>query len=159
MDGTATDNRETLYTVAGATTSSAALDCLNNSTQVATVSGISPAADGTIQVRIEPGPNNDNSSYCLGAGAAPGNYLRLAGGFVASKSRPDHVSTSRIQVWNGDNRTWEAGVANVNYTRTKYATEEAAFAATGYSGLGGYYVYAGGDDYTPPPEPVVFIVK
>ena len=60
MDGTATDNRETLYTVAGATTSSAALDCLNNSTQVATVSGISPAADCTIQVRIEPGPNNTN---------------------------------------------------------------------------------------------------
>lgn len=398
MDGTATDNRETLYTVTGATTSSAALDCLNNSTQVATVSGISPAVDGTIQVRIEPGPNNDNSygfyyisamsvavsdaeaewvatnadvpatmdaggvagnpalylyqngyvgslsgmtvgstttynqfhvtegseatvtgtssignsgslgrnavrvtgagskmtigtlyvgiksddnmltveaggeivatgyhylgfagggrnalvinggsytgasarvymtgsfsnslvvssgslaymgrlyvgsdsscenvatvegagtrlistgvlfigngstssnntltvangalartdypsihsSYCLGTGAAPGNYLRLAGGFVASKSRPDYVLSGRIQVWNADDRTWEAGVANINYTRTKYAIEESAFAATGYTGLGGYYVYAGGDYYTPPPEPVVFILK
>lgn len=93
------------------------------------------------------------------ARAAPGNYLRLADGFVASKSRPDYVLSGRIQVWDADDRTWEAGLENLNCTRTKYATEESAFAATGYTGLGGYYVYAGGDDYAPPPEPVVFILK
>jgi hypothetical protein len=51
-----------------------------------------------------------------------------------------------------------AGVAGVNYTLTQYATEELALAATGYSGLGGYYVYAGGDDYTPPPPATTVLI-
>jgi hypothetical protein len=68
------------------------------------------------------------------------------------------MSPSRIQVWNGQTRAWVAGVAGVNYTLTQYATEELALAATGYSGLGGYYVYAGGDDYTPPPPATTVLI-
>lgn len=103
---------------------------------------------------------SNHDAYCLKAGDAPGNYLRLAGGFAASKVNPTKMSPSRIQVWNGDDRVWEAGVSGVNYTLAKYATEQLAFDATGYSGLGGYYIYVGGDNYTPPPEKTtVFIIK
>jgi len=55
-----TDNREALYTVSGATTGAATLDAALNSSQVATVAEIAPAADGTITVRVEKGPANTN---------------------------------------------------------------------------------------------------
>ena len=57
----ATDNRETLYTLTGANTGSATLDAANNSTQVAIVTDIFPRPDGTIDLQIEPGPNNTNA--------------------------------------------------------------------------------------------------
>ena len=58
----ATDNRETLYTVTGATAGTAVLDAANNSSQVALVSDIQPLPDGTVDLRVEPGPNNTSTS-------------------------------------------------------------------------------------------------
>ena len=140
-------------------------------TRIVTTQGIFIGSDSTVN---PPSSNNTvtvasgalaqtdyatvHNAYCLKTGSAPGNYLRLAGGFAASKARPDYVLASRIQVWNAADRVWEAGVIDENYTLTQYATEQLAFDATGYSGLANYYIFAGGDDYTPPPESVTVLI-
>jgi hypothetical protein len=56
----ATDNREAIYTVTGATGGAAALDAANNTANVAVVADILARPDGSIDLRIEPGPNNTN---------------------------------------------------------------------------------------------------
>ncbi len=60
---TATDNREAQYTVTGAGESVVFLNIAGNVDDKAVASGIMPSADGTITVRIEPGPNNDNGNH------------------------------------------------------------------------------------------------
>jgi hypothetical protein len=57
-----TANRETLYTLTGANSGSAALDCVNNTANVAAVAGIQPTAAGVITLRIEAGPANNEPS-------------------------------------------------------------------------------------------------
>ena len=54
------DNRETQYVVKGATEGSTLLNASNNDSELATVGGIKPAADGTIDIVVSAGPNNDN---------------------------------------------------------------------------------------------------
>lgn len=76
-DGAA-DNRETQYKVTGATIETVYLDASNNKNNLAVVSNMVPAADGTIKVDVCPGPNNNNSLkyYYLGVlriGYAPVN--------------------------------------------------------------------------------------
>ncbi len=63
------DNRETLYTVTGSTTSAQALNTSNNVADTADILNIQPNASGEITFVAEPGPNNDNGSgfYYLGA--------------------------------------------------------------------------------------------
>ena len=56
----ATDNRETLFTVTGTAVGSATLNAANNQSNVALVPDIQPSPDGTVDLRIEPGPNNTN---------------------------------------------------------------------------------------------------
>lgn len=65
----ATDNRETEYAVTGSNAGTAYLDAANNVSNVAIVSGITPTGAGTIQVVVDPGPNNSSTSlfYYLGA--------------------------------------------------------------------------------------------
>jgi hypothetical protein len=58
----ASDNRETLYTVAGATTGSASLNPSSNSTAIATVQNIKPNAQGKIIITVTAGPNNLSSN-------------------------------------------------------------------------------------------------
>lgn len=57
-----TDNREAQYVVTGSTTETVYLDAANNTSNVVTVSGMIPAADGTIKITASPGPNNTSSS-------------------------------------------------------------------------------------------------
>jgi hypothetical protein len=57
-----TDNRETRYTVRGATEKFADLNTANNVDGVAQVSGIAPDAAGEISVALTAGPKNDNGS-------------------------------------------------------------------------------------------------
>ena len=59
----ATDNRETLYTVAGAGNDSVALDSAGNTGAIASLAGLLPMADGSMKLTIEPGPNNNNGSH------------------------------------------------------------------------------------------------
>lgn len=65
----ASENRETAYGVAGANSGTAYLNPADNQDAVAVVSGIAPAANGTITVTLGPGPNNINpyGFYYLGA--------------------------------------------------------------------------------------------
>ena len=58
----ASDNREALYTVTGGNSGASTLNASGNSNQVATVSNIVPRADGSVTLRIERGPNN-NEAY------------------------------------------------------------------------------------------------
>lgn len=57
------DNRETRYTLVGATTAVANLNVANNVTNVAIVSGIAPDAAGEISISLEPSPNNNNGNH------------------------------------------------------------------------------------------------
>lgn len=54
------DNRETQYVVKGATEGTALLNASDNDSEVAIVGGIKAAADGTIDIVVSAGPNNDN---------------------------------------------------------------------------------------------------
>ncbi|MCM4157216.1 DUF4886 domain-containing protein [Gramella sp. AN32] len=58
---TATDNRETKYTVIGEDTNSAVLNTASNTDQLACVQGVKPNSDGEIIIEVSAGPNNDNS--------------------------------------------------------------------------------------------------
>lgn len=56
------DNRETRYTLAGATTAFADLDAANNVDRVAVVNDLLPSAAGEIVITLGPGPNNSNGN-------------------------------------------------------------------------------------------------
>ncbi len=56
----ATENRETRYTLTGASTSYADLDVARNTSQVAKVTGVQPNARGEVTLNIAPGPDNKN---------------------------------------------------------------------------------------------------
>ena len=62
------DNREALYSLAGATSDFTTLDAANNTSNLAHIMGISPDANGNIVLSVTAGPNNTNSSgfYYLG---------------------------------------------------------------------------------------------
>ena len=59
---TATDNRETQYTVIGANTGSSAINTASNTDNLACISGIRPNSNGEITIEVTAGPNNTNSS-------------------------------------------------------------------------------------------------
>lgn len=65
---TAGDNRETQYSVTGSTIDTAYLNVSSNDSELA-ITEVMPTASGTIEVKMEPGPNNNNGSnfYYLGA--------------------------------------------------------------------------------------------
>lgn len=65
---TATDNREAKYKFTGIAKDSVYLNSSNNTANVATIT-VQPAADGTIDLTVSPGPNNNNASgfFYLGA--------------------------------------------------------------------------------------------
>ena len=66
---TATDNRETRYTVAGLGSGTALLNVSSNDTEVARVSLVRPDGSNEILIDVQAGPNNDNGNffYYLGA--------------------------------------------------------------------------------------------
>lgn len=61
------DNRETRHTVTGSNTGYADLDASSNDSNVAEVSDIYPRPDGTITVKFERSPNNQDQYYYLTA--------------------------------------------------------------------------------------------
>ena len=65
----ATDNRETEYVVTGKTEQKVYLNPANNTANIATVTDMAPADNGTIIITVGPGPNNNNANkyYFLGA--------------------------------------------------------------------------------------------
>jgi hypothetical protein len=63
------DNRETRYTVTGASSAFADLNTANNIDNTATVSGIQPDASGEIVISLSPGPANNNGNHFTYLGA------------------------------------------------------------------------------------------
>lgn len=57
-----TDNRETVYSVQGATSGASSLNTSNNVSNVALVADILPDVNGELEISITPGPNNTNAS-------------------------------------------------------------------------------------------------
>lgn len=57
------DNRETEYTVAGATTEVAYLDAANNIESTVSTPTLKPTAEGEITISMAPGPNNNNGYH------------------------------------------------------------------------------------------------
>lgn len=72
------DNRETTYTVRGLNEGSGSLNASNNNSEVVTVNGIQPYPDGTVDVVVTAGPNNnngDNYYYINAMFISPNGYL------------------------------------------------------------------------------------
>lgn len=59
---TATDNRETQYTVIGESTASSSINTASNKTEVACVTGIKADSNGVITIEVTSGPNNTNAN-------------------------------------------------------------------------------------------------
>lgn len=57
------DNRETLYTVAGAATNTAVLNAANNVSNIAVVHQARPTAAGELVINLAPGSNNNNANH------------------------------------------------------------------------------------------------
>jgi len=57
-----TDNRETEYEFVGANNSTVYLDPGNNTSATVTASGLNPTAGGVITLKVQAGPNNNNSN-------------------------------------------------------------------------------------------------
>lgn len=72
------DNRETTYTVRGLNEGSGSLNASNNNSEVVTVNGIQPYPDGTVDVVVTAGPNNNNGDkyyYINAMFISPNGYL------------------------------------------------------------------------------------
>jgi hypothetical protein len=87
----ATDNRETVYTVSGSVSGSAALNASNNVNSFTTVSGIVPSAGGEITISLTPGPNNNNNTGDDTTGANPSRFIYL--GVMEMQSIPEPATT------------------------------------------------------------------
>lgn len=71
------DNREAMYLAKGANEKSALLDASGNASNFAEVNGVQPNEDGTIDIVISPGPNNNNGDrfyYINALIIVPENY-------------------------------------------------------------------------------------
>ncbi|RIH65435.1 T9SS C-terminal target domain-containing protein [Mariniphaga sediminis] len=66
---TASDNRDTKYTVVGGNTGTANLNVASNTSEVAVISDITPDAEGKIVLNVEKGDANDNSTGFFYIGA------------------------------------------------------------------------------------------
>ena len=80
------DNREGLYTVSGVNSGSATLDAANNTSNVCTVAGIKPTAQGEIAITLQSGDNNTTSAGYFYLGAFKISDYEVAG--VVSESIP-----------------------------------------------------------------------
>lgn len=56
----ATDNRETKYLVQGTNEGSGLLNAANNNSKVVVIDGIQPTLNGTVDINVSAGPNNNN---------------------------------------------------------------------------------------------------
>ncbi|MDA0751962.1 MAG: hypothetical protein O2964_14745 [Verrucomicrobia bacterium] len=59
------DNRETLYTLTGASTAEVALNVADNIAETVTAAGVQPNSLGEIQVDMTPGPKNNNANHFI----------------------------------------------------------------------------------------------
>lgn len=92
------DNRETGYTVNGATTGFAALNAANNVANVAVVSGMRADANGEITVSLAPTANNNNANHFTYLGV-----MRLDPMPPELRLRPPTIQNGQVTLeWTGN---------------------------------------------------------
>lgn len=99
------DNRETRFTVTGATTATADLNAANNVDDTATVSRIAPDAAGEITIALSPGPNNNNANHFTYLGTLivnwePAPRPRVLIDFGASGTPTEFGASDPLNHWN-----------------------------------------------------------
>jgi hypothetical protein len=95
------DNRETHYTVTGATEATADLNVANNETEVATVNDIRPDSNGEITIALTPGPNNDNANHFTYLGVLQIDWSAPAGGAAPTLSGVSYANNTFRFTLNG----------------------------------------------------------
>ncbi|MCB1095025.1 MAG: Ig-like domain-containing protein, partial [Verrucomicrobiae bacterium] len=116
------DNRETLFTLTGANTGSTTLNAADNETELTTLDGILPTAEGEITVALTPGDNNDNGNHFTYLGVMKVAFAGGGGGPLPDTTAPELVSTHVVGnivtlVFNEPVATATAGTLG-NYTVT-----------------------------------------
>jgi len=109
------DNRETRYTVTGATTLSADLNVANNINNLAIIESIAPDSSGVLNIALSPGPNNNNANHfsylgVLRVEALSVNEPVFLFDFGASGSTTGTQGPPPAEVWN--NLTLDIGATS-----------------------------------------------
>lgn len=94
------DNRETGYTVAGASTHFAALNAANNVTNTAVLNGVIPASNGEVAISLAPTAQNNNANHFTYLGVMKVLQIAEQPLFLSPV-----VTGSRIKLqWTGDGK-------------------------------------------------------
>ncbi len=124
-----TDNRETRYTVTGATETTRDLNVANNITNSVSVSAVAPDANGEITIALAPGPNNNNANHFVYLGVLqidPSTGGRILVDFGADGTPTDVGNTQPSPFWNNITATIgtsaTAGVTNLVTTNGTAST-------------------------------------
>jgi hypothetical protein len=94
----AADDRETLYTVTGATVNTATLNAANNVDNSVTLTGLSPDSSGALLIELSPSAQNDNANHFTYLGAL---ILTATPGAVPSFYPPAVVEGRIVLDWTG----------------------------------------------------------
>lgn len=108
-----TDNRETGYTVTGATSGFTALNAASNVTAIATVADILPTAEGEITISLAPTANNNNANHFTYLGV-----LRVRTTAPLEFAEPTLLSPSVLVLdWTGQGRLeWSVDLNSSGWT-------------------------------------------
>ena len=97
------DNRETRYTVTGATEGTYDLNAANNVTESVTAENVAPDVSGEITIGLTPGPNNNNANHFTYLGVLeiePSSGGKMLVDFGAGDSTTDYVEPPIGPSWN-----------------------------------------------------------
>lgn len=108
------DNRETRYTVTGASETFVDLNVANNEIEIAVIEDVRPNAAGEIQIALTPGPNNDNGNHFTYLGVLQIDWEAPVGS--------DAPTLSSAQVAGGNFQFTINGTAGVAYTVERTTT-------------------------------------
>ncbi len=137
------DNRETRYTVTGASESSVDLNVANNELEFVVVNDVRPSAGGEITIALTPGPNNDNGNHFTYLGVLQVDWEATAGGAAPTISGVDFENNTFRFTINGTSgvtyvvqrttnfSTWE-NVQTVTLSSASQAVQVPATAASGF---------------------------
>jgi hypothetical protein len=86
------DNRDTRYTVTGATEVFADLSVANNESASVAVTGMKPTAAGEITIALTPGPNNNNGNHFTYLGVLQVDWVAPAVAAQPTLSAPSYAA-------------------------------------------------------------------
>ena len=118
---TATDNRETQYTVTGSNSDTLFLNVSSNADRTVTTT-LQPDSSGTIRIEARPGPNNNNGSNFYYLGALRLTYPNTAPAGGATLTLTDPNGGERWQVGKTADITWTS--RNVTDVVLEYTTDD-----------------------------------